>query len=164
MKLRLLLLLIVFVCSFSVPVNAQTPRYARVISAHANLRDTPSIVSGSEQDVAEGTLVKVLDEKLPWYVVRVVNRVGWMHGNTIEFISIHDSSPGPQTQQLIVPKQSLSPPRVQRRESSSVTPKGSAGGYVRPTTDTGYIRGPRGGCYCLNASGRKVYVDRSLCN
>ncbi|GAB3701178.1 hypothetical protein GCM10027592_29030 [Spirosoma flavus] len=27
-----------------------------------------------------------------------------------------------------------------------------------------YIRGPRGGCYYLTASGRKQYVDRSLCN
>lgn len=27
-----------------------------------------------------------------------------------------------------------------------------------------YIRGPRGGCYYINSSGRKVYVDRSLCD
>jgi len=27
-----------------------------------------------------------------------------------------------------------------------------------------YIRGPRGGCYYLSVSGRKVYVDRGLCN
>ena len=26
-----------------------------------------------------------------------------------------------------------------------------------------YIRGPRGGCYTVSASGRKNYVDRSLC-
>lgn len=28
----------------------------------------------------------------------------------------------------------------------------------------GYIRGPRGGCYYINAYGNKVYVDRSLCD
>lgn len=28
----------------------------------------------------------------------------------------------------------------------------------------GYTRGPRGGCYYINASGNKVYVDRSYCN
>ncbi len=164
MKLRLLLLLIVFVCSLSVPLNAQTPRYARVISANANLRDTPSIAGGSEHEVAEGTLVKVLDEKLPWYVVRVVNRVGWMHGNTIEFISIQDSPSEPQSQQLILSKQAQSPTPAPRRESSSVTPNGSAGGSVIRNTDRGYIRGPRGGCYYLSGSVRKVYVDRSLCN
>lgn len=27
-----------------------------------------------------------------------------------------------------------------------------------------YIRGPRGGCYYLTSSGRKQYVDRSMCN
>ncbi|TDS14692.1 hypothetical protein [Sphingobacterium paludis] len=27
-----------------------------------------------------------------------------------------------------------------------------------------YIRGPRGGCYYINANGNKTYVDRSLCN
>lgn len=27
-----------------------------------------------------------------------------------------------------------------------------------------YYRGPRGGCYYYSSSGKKVYVDRSLCN
>lgn len=26
-----------------------------------------------------------------------------------------------------------------------------------------YVRGPRGGCYTFSASGRKRYVERSLC-
>lgn len=29
---------------------------------------------------------------------------------------------------------------------------------------SGYIRGARGGCYYINSSGRKVYVDHSYCN
>jgi hypothetical protein len=164
MKLRLLLLLIVFICSLSIPVSAQTPRYARVISANANLRDTPSIAAGSEQEVAVGTVVKVLDKKLPWYVVRVGNRVGWMHGNTIGFIRTEDSASEPRDQPKLAPDQTSAPRPVQGRESSPDSPKPSAGSYVRPTTDRGYIRGPRGGCYYLSGSGRKVYVDRSLCN
>lgn len=35
---------------------------------------------------------------------------------------------------------------------------------VRRTESNGFIRGPRGGCYYLSGSGRKVYVDRGLCN
>ena len=27
-----------------------------------------------------------------------------------------------------------------------------------------YVRGPRGGCYTFSASGRKRYVERSLCD
>lgn len=34
----------------------------------------------------------------------------------------------------------------------------------RSQRSNGYIRGPRGGCYYINGSGRKTYVDRSLCN
>lgn len=33
-----------------------------------------------------------------------------------------------------------------------------------PSSSSGFIRGPRGGCYTYSASGRKRYVDRSLCN
>jgi hypothetical protein len=32
------------------------------------------------------------------------------------------------------------------------------------STSSGYYRGPRGGCYTYSSSGRKRYVDRSLCN
>lgn len=35
---------------------------------------------------------------------------------------------------------------------------------IRRSESNGYIRGPRGGCYYLSGSGRKVYVDRGLCN
>jgi hypothetical protein len=158
MKLRLILILVVFTCNLIVPVNAQTPRYARVISGTANLRDTPSIPSGSEQQIDEGTIVKVLDEKLLWYVVRAGNRVGWMHGNTIEFIDTEVSVPATQRRQAVTPDYTPSTPSVPRRESSTEEPahvNGASGGY---------IRGPRGGCYYISGSGRKIYVDRSMCN
>jgi len=32
------------------------------------------------------------------------------------------------------------------------------------SSSSGYIRGPRGGCYYINSNGNKTYVDRSLCN
>jgi hypothetical protein len=156
MKHRLLLF-IIFTCSISLPVIAQTPRYARVISANANLRDTPSIASANQQEIAEGTVVKVLDEKLPWYVVRFGNSVGWMHGNTIEFMATQDSGSETSRQQTAEPNYQP-PPKVPRRESSPETSPRST------SVDRGYIRGPRGGCYYLSGSGRKVYVDRSLCN
>jgi hypothetical protein len=155
---RFLLLLLFFACSLSFPASAQTPRYARVISANANLRDTPSVSGGSEQEVEEGTIVKVLDEKLPWYVVRVVNRVGWMHGNTLKFIATQNPLVETPRQQTVVPEYRPSTPSVPRRESPPEVPARATG------ENRGYIRGPRGGCYYYSGSGRKVYVDRSLCN
>jgi hypothetical protein len=162
MKYRLLPL-IILVSSLPILVAAQTPRYARVISLSANLRDTPSVSSASTQEVAEDTLVKILDEKLPWYVVRVGNRVGWMHGDTLEFISTRDSAP--PTEQTVAPDYTPPTPPARRRQNLPETPP-DTGGYSRRRTgsDRTYITGPRGGCYYISGSGRKVYVDRSSCN
>src|SRR6185503_4215114 len=150
--------LVIALLFFLLPVAAQTPRYARVISPNANLRDTPSTTSGTEQEIVEGTIVKVLDEKLPWYVVRAGNRVGWMHGNTLEFIHTEGSVPETPRRQTVVPEYIPTTPSAARTESPPETFKRSS------SASDGYIRGPRGGCYYLSGSGRKVYVDRSLCN
>jgi hypothetical protein len=162
MKYRFLPL-IILVSSLPILATAQAPRYARVISQSANLRDAPSVNSASPQEIAEDTLVKILDEKLPWYVVRVGNRVGWMHGDTLEFISTGASAPRPE--QSVSPDYTPSTPAARRRENLPDTPP-ATGGYSRRSTgaDRTYITGPRGGCYYLSGSGRKVYVDRSLCN
>jgi hypothetical protein len=39
----------------------------------------------------------------------------------------------------------------------------SSGGYSGASAVGAYHTGPRGGCYIITASGRKRYVDRSLC-
>ena len=39
-----------------------------------------------------------------------------------------------------------------------------SGGRRSSAADRGYHTGPRGGCYTYSASGRKRYVDRSLCD
>ena len=127
-----------------VATTAQT-RSARVIAEKVNLRESPSTTSLAKDEVAEGVIVKVLDEKLPWYVVRIGDRVGWIHGATLLFIDDAASEPEPVRVRKPVETYSLPQP-------------------VRSSADRGYIRGPRGGCYYISGSGRKVYVDRSLCN
>jgi len=155
--------LVIALLFFLLPVTAQTPRYARVISPNANLRDTPSTTSGTEQEIDEGTIVKVLDEKLPWYVVRAGNRVGWMHGNTIEFISKLSPIAAPHRQSIITDTPSYKPESPSRR-----TPSTSRGVLSSPRRVYGasriYITGPRGGCYYISGSGNRVYVDHSMCN
>lgn len=127
-----------------VATTAQT-RTARVIAENANLRETPSSRGLAEGEVPEGMIVKILDEKLPWYVVRVGDRVGWMHGATLVFIENATSEPEPV--RVITPAETYSLPQP-----------------TRSTADKVYIRGPRGGCYYISGSGRKVYVDRGMCN
>ena len=133
--------------------NAQG-RTATVISERANLRDTPSQTGEVKQEVAVGTSIKVLDRKGAWYVVRIEDSVGWMHGNTFRFgggSSVEQSAPTLDTS----PSPVESTPRPPRPRSTSIQPD---------VPGRGYIRGPRGGCYYYSSSGRKVYVDRSLCN
>ena len=139
-----LCLSIVFLFTLCVTTAAQT-RTARVIAENANLRETPSITGLVEGEVSEGMVVKVLDEKLPWYVVRVGDRVGWLHGATLLFIDNAMTSSEPL--RVITPNHTYSIPQP-----------------TRSTADRVYIRGPRGGCYYISGSGSKVYVDRSMCN
>ena len=135
-------------------------RTATVVSERANLRETPSQTGEVKQEVAVGTNIKVLDQKGVWYVVRIEDSVGWMHGNTFRFggsSSVEQDVPALDA--------SLSPventPRPARPRADSVRSDDSGS---RSSSGRSYIRGPRGGCYYYSSSGRKVYVDRSLCN
>ncbi len=62
------------------------------------------------------------------------------------------------------------PPQVKvstKAKSSTAKSKASATKSAprRASAESrGYHTGPRGGCYTYSASGRKRYVDRSLCN
>jgi hypothetical protein len=44
----------------------------------------------------------------------------------------------------------------------ALTPR-ALGAAPREVRQGGYTLGPKGGCYTVTASGRKKYVDRSLC-
>jgi hypothetical protein len=129
-----------------VTTRAQT-RTARVIAENANLRETPSITGLTEGEVPEGMIVKILDEKLPWYVVRVGDRVGWMHGANLLLTDDAATNSKREPVRVITPAETYSIPQPSRSSSGRV-----------------YIRGPRGGCYYISSSGSKVYVDRSMCN
>jgi hypothetical protein len=60
--------------------------------------------------------------------------------------------------------------RIQELESSSADQKKSYGTppvnnlKSNKSSSSNYTRGPRGGCFTYSASGRKKYVDRSLCD
>jgi hypothetical protein len=128
--------------------NTDQPRTARVVAVNASLRQTPSDTGLVESEVPEGMVVKILDEKLPWYVVRVGDRVGWMHEATLLFGN-----------NVTTTTSEREPVRVSTpAETYPVSPP------TRSTQERAYIRGPRGGCYYISGSGRKVYVDRSMCN
>jgi hypothetical protein len=142
-------------------VDAQV-RTATVISERANLRETPVQASKVKQEVAVGTSIKVLDRKGAWYVVRIDDSVGWMHGNTFRFgggSGIRQPNPVLEEGESPVPTADTSHPSRSRSDAVRSSDSGARAGSGRT-----FIRGPRGGCYYYSSSGRKVYVDRSLCN
>lgn len=62
-------------------------------------------------------------------------------------------------------KASSTKPATQAKKDESVTSKSARiTTYAPPTTkQSGYLIGPRGGCYYINGNGNKTYVDRGLC-
>ena len=48
-------------------------------------------------------------------------------------------------------------------ETKTVTPAMLATPVAKTSTGRTYVKGPRGGCYYLNSSRSKVYVDKSYC-
>jgi uncharacterized protein YgiM (DUF1202 family) len=150
-----LLLVVILTLAFACVVNAQG-RTAVIVSSSANLREAPSQSGEVKQEVAMGSAITVLDQKGAWYVVRIADSVGWMHGNAFRFtggasaLKIKSSVEGAS-------ERSAQPSR-------SVRPDSLPSGASSSTSGRSYIRGPRGGCYYYSGSGRKVYVDRSLCN
>jgi uncharacterized protein YgiM (DUF1202 family) len=113
-------------------------RTATVIQSRAYLRVEPMRKAAKVKRLKKGVTVTVLTAQAPWYEVESDGKRGWVHGNAIRF---DDAAADAQA------------------EMSSRKPKRS-----RATVARVYFRGPRGGCYYLSGSGRKVYVDRSLCN
>ncbi|MBW3519513.1 hypothetical protein [Flavobacterium sp. NKUCC04_CG] len=55
-------------------------------------------------------------------------------------------------------------PSTTRSNFTSTSSKTTPTAKKRSSSSRSYTRGPRGGCYYISASGKKVYVDRSLCN
>jgi hypothetical protein len=167
--LRIVCLAAVLIFAAALTTSAQVRR-ARVIAENAKLRETPAMLGLAEGEVPEGAIVKVLDEKLPWYVIRVGDRVGWIHGATLQFLSDPEptlQSPQTRSSETVneTPTRASSNTDKAQTAPSAVTQPPSMPSPVRSNTErTDLIRGPRGGCYYINSSGRMVYVDRSKCN
>lgn len=148
-------ILLLLTCVYSVSAQGRT---ATVISERANLRETPSQDGAVKQEIAIGTTIKVLDKKGAWYVVRTGDLVGWLHGNTFRFGNSVSVTSNPSWDNT------SSSPRTNTTSSTRSESVSSGTPSSRSSYGRSYIRGPRGGCYYYSSSGRKVYVDRSLCN
>lgn len=129
-----------------------------VISEKANLRGTPSQTGKVVSEVSQGESYELIKQKGPWFLVQTQDYVGWLHGNTIRINgtiqTLGDVGQSPPSD--FVPSTPKPRPTPNYSRPAPV--------YSPPSSTRSYITGPRGGCYYYTASGRKQYVDRSLCN
>lgn len=145
------------------PSTSQTPRnssiaHRTVISpapiattlyttADVRLRAQPSTSAGIVLTVSAGSEVKSTKMDGLWHQVTYGSYSGWIRG---DFLATRRAAPGRAAPSPAMPLVgSPSRPRASQPALSA--------------SRSGYIRGPRGGCYYINRNGNKTYVDRSMC-
>lgn len=74
------------------PAFAQDVSGARVIATRLNLRAQPDAGSEVLVTLPRNTVLVTLQQEGPWYQVSVLDggRIGWVHGNHIEFVAMPD--------------------------------------------------------------------------
>lgn len=151
------------VSAFSADAFGQT---ATVIAENANLRGTLTEKGKIVKTLKRDTQVEVLKQRSAWFLVQSADYVGWIHGNTIKLSgtieTIQNAESNVTPGSALTPRQLIDIPR--RATSTSQRPPGSYPPLPSSPSRT-YFRGPRGGCYYINSSGKKkTYVDHSFCN
>ena len=126
---------------------------AVVTGSNAFLRGTPSATGAVVDTLAAESKVQVIKSEGEWVLVQSNPFVGWLHRNSLKVSSS---------------KKTLTIPRVENasataKTSPSANDSSSTKQAATPVAGRTYIRGPRGGCYYVEADGKKAYVAHSLC-
>lgn len=116
-------------------------------TANVRLRAEPSTSSGIIVTVSVGSAVQSSKTEGLWHYATYGNYSGWIRGDYLA-----TSRPVPQRTAPATAMPLVSAPARQRASQP-----------YRSSSRSGYIRGPRGGCYYINRNGNKTYVSRSLC-
>lgn len=154
---------------FPLAVQAQTHHAIATV----RLRTEPSPTAAVVVTIPRGAAVEVKRCTYAggtWCAVEYAARTGYAaerylsaaHGGTVRLTS-DSRSAAPRRARSSTVRRS-----VRRTHVSSVargsTGSRSSGSRRSSSSARGYHVGPRGGCYTYSASGRKRYVDRSLCS
>lgn len=150
--MKYFLLAVVFL---TISVYQSVAQSATVIAEQANLRGTPATSGKIVEKLGQNTVVELIKQKGPWFLVQAKDFVGWMHGDTLKVDGLLNLEVIDTNSLTVAPVPVYVAPQrpTERPQTTSL-----------PSSSRTYIRGPRGGCYYYSASGNKVYVDRSLCS
>ena len=124
----------------------------RVTAATATLRGRPSL-SGKALDVVnKNEQLESIARRDVWVLVQADDFTGWIEAKWLE--------------SCIAGTVSKTPVLGSAPAASPLPIAATSGASAQTTTSDSrtYTKGPKGGCYYINSSGRKSYVDHSLCN
>jgi mannosyl-glycoprotein endo-beta-N-acetylglucosaminidase len=129
---------------------------AVVSGPDAFLRGTPTDAGAVVDTLAIGSKVLVIKEEGNWLLVQSSPFVGWMHASLLKIAEVPDSDP----------EQQMATTRLERDQNApeSATQPASDPPTTAEPGQRVYKRGPRGGCYYIQASGKKTYVAHRLCS
>jgi hypothetical protein len=150
MKSLISLAILVFAASAAAQTSTVPAKECvRVTTVAATLRGKPSLTGKALDIITRNTQLQSIARRDTWVLVQSEEYAGWVQSNSIEPCVGGTISTGTElgasqgTEAANLPLTVLQPAATDSRI---------------------YTRGPRGGCYYTNSSGRKVYVNHSLCN
>jgi hypothetical protein len=151
------LLIISAIFTISVSASAQeaavvSNECVRVTAATATLRGRPSVNGKALDVVTKNEQLESIAKRDAWVLVQADDFTGWIEAKWLESCIAGTVSKTP----------------VLGPAPAAVTPPTAAPAVAAaqntPSDSRTYTKGSRGGCYYINSSGRKVYVDHGLCN
>ena len=125
----------------------------RVTAASATLRGKPSLTGKALDIVSKNAQLESIARRETWVLVQSEDYAGWVESKWIEPCVAGTASRTP-----LIGAPQITQPAAGPAVAVVASPQSSQ------TDNRTYTRGPKGGCYYLSTSGRKVYVDHSLCN
>ena len=133
------------------------------VNVDSPLKVSPSFSAKTIYAVPEGSVIKISQYNASYWKAEANGITGYLGktfvvatGKTISDIERSVKPVAETYSSYTYSSNTYSKPRTKAYRTRTASTSPSSSQY--------YIRGPRGGCYYLTGSGRKQYVDRSLCN
>lgn len=153
----------VFLILFPTLLGAQTRYASETLKLRAGASERARVLT----TIAAGAAVDVRDcdrSGGEWCLVVFSAQRGFVEARLLDAERTSGGLPPLSTRALVSPQGDVSAPSSSGQPYAGASVGSRASVAPRSSAARGYYRGPRGGCYTYSASGRKRYVDRSLCD
>ena len=127
------------------------------------LRGTPSANGKVVEKLKDGLELEIYKTQGKWYLVQSPNYAGWINDDDVR-LSPPDAVTGSGNITMGAPQPLPPGPNYQVLLKTPPVKPAVTSASPAKTDDHTYYKGPKGGCYYINGSGKKTYVDHAYCN